>query len=269
MPGRGDELPVHALALRETEIDPDHLAAYSRVCGFAVSGALPATYLHVLAFPLAMALMTERSFPFALLGLVHVANRIECLAPLSIVDRPDLRVWAQDLRPHRRGRQFDLVADAEIDGQVVWRGRSTYLRPGGGSDEPEEEAAPGEEAETAAEADADGPAAVWHVPDDIGRRYAAVSGDRNPIHLHALTARPFGFRGAIAHGMWSKARCLAAFEGRLPDRHVVEVEFRSPLVVPAEPRFRSGARQAGWDFALAPADQSRGAHLRGSLSWNA
>ena len=44
---------------------------------------------------------------------------------------------------------------------------------------------------------------------DLGRQYAAVSGDRNPIHLFDLTAMPLGFRHHIAHGMWSKARCLA------------------------------------------------------------
>ena len=47
---------------------------------------------------------------------------------------------------------------------------------------------------------------------DLGRRYAAISGDYNPIHLGALSAKLFGFKQAIAHGMWSKARCLAALD---------------------------------------------------------
>ena len=36
-----------------------------------------------------------------------------------------------------------------------------------------------------------------------------MSGDVNPIHLHALTARAMGFPRAIAHGMWTYARTLA------------------------------------------------------------
>ena len=76
------------------------------------------------------------------------------------------------------------------------------------------------------------PSAEWRLGGDLGRRYAAVSGDRNPIHLHALTAKPFGFPRAIAHGMWTKARCLAALEGRLPDAFSVDVRFRKPILLP-------------------------------------
>ncbi|MYQ53488.1 MULTISPECIES: MaoC/PaaZ C-terminal domain-containing protein, partial [unclassified Streptomyces] len=54
--------------------------------------------------------------------------------------------------------------------------------------------------------------AEWRLPGDLGRRYGAVSGDRNPIHLHPLTARLFGFPRHLAHGMWTVARCLAEAE---------------------------------------------------------
>jgi acyl dehydratase len=80
---------------------------------------------------------------------------------------------------------------------------------------------------------------VWHLPGDLGRRYAAVSGDRNPIHMHALTAKAFGFPRAIAHGMWSKAHCLAALEQRLPDSFGVSVDFGRPMLLPGEVAFGS------------------------------
>jgi acyl dehydratase len=53
-------------------------------------------------------------------------------------------------------------------------------------------------------------------PADIGRRYGLVSGDMNPIHLSAPSAKLFGFRQAIAHGLWTKARALAAMLPRQP-----------------------------------------------------
>ena len=87
---------------------------------------------------------------------------------------------------------------------------------------------------------------MWSVPGDIGRRYAAVSGDRNPIHLHRLTALPFGLSRPIAHGMWLKARCLAALEPSLRPPHTVDVEFKLPLFVPARVTFttrRDGAER--------------------------
>lgn len=245
--GGGDTLPEGERTLEDVEVDREHLAAYVRVCGFRLSDTLPATYPHVLAFPLAMALMTERSFPFPLLGLVHVANRIDQLRPLEADETLDLRVWAEDLRPHRRGRQLDVVAEARAGGEVAWVGRSTYLRrEGKGDGARPAQSAPAPPLETKA---------VWQVPGDIGRRYADVSGDRNPIHLHPLTARLFGFPRAIAHGMWMTARCLAGLEGELDDAYRVEVEFRKPLLIPGSAEFGFDGRS----FSL-------GQHLTGTLT---
>jgi hypothetical protein len=255
--GGGEELPAHALEVEAVEIDRDHLAAYCRVCGFGLrEAAVPPTYPHVLGFPLSMALMSERSFPFPLLGLVHIANRVEQRRPIAAGTRPSLRVWAENLRPHRRGRQLDLVTEVTVDGEVAWREASTYLRRGGRGGDGTSGAREG-----LGEPDGD-VAAVWRVPGDIGRRYGDVSGDRNPIHLHGLAARPFGFPGAIAHGMWMKARCLAALEGRLGETLEAAVDFRSPLRIPGRARLRLGARDGGFAFALESADGER-THLVG------
>ena len=251
LPGGGDQLPDLRLALSDVQIDRDHLAAYDRVCGFRVSDELPPTYPHVLAFPLSLKLMTDRSFPFSLLGLVHVANRIDQRRSLVAGERPTLRVWAQDLRAHPRGRQFDLVAEAEVDGTTPWTSRSTYLRRGG------EGSGNGAKAQTDQGPEHGELAAVWRVPGDVGRRYAAVSGDRNPIHLHPVTARLFGVRGPIAHGMWMKARCLAALEGRLPESTRAEVQFTSQLRVPSEARFVSAREDGVWSFALRGSGKER------------
>ena len=84
----------------------------------------------------------------------------------------------------------------------------------------------------------------WQLPGDLGRRYASVSGDINPIHMHALTARLFGFPSAIAHGMWTKARCLAALGPRLPDASRSRSRFKRPILLPATVTF---AERAGDD----------------------
>jgi MaoC like domain len=214
----------------------------------------------VLAFPLQLRLMTERSFPFSVLGLVHIGNRIEVLAPIPVGSRLEFSLRAEDLRPHRRGRQFDLVSEARLEERPVWRGRSTYLhRERDGSDASDSSPdPPNERTELSVSAE-------WRIPGDTGRRYAAVSGDRNPIHMHSLSAKAFGFPTAIAHGMWTKARCLAAFEGRLPDTYAVEVEFRAPLRIPAKALFLSGRREGGWEFAVESLDRER-SHLLGSIA---
>lgn len=229
-------------------IDRGHLAAYDRVCGFRLRDRLPPTFPHVYAFPLAMDLMTG-PFPFSPLGLVHIANRIEQVRPLSAGETLHVRVWAEGLRPHDRGRQFDMVAEAGVGDEVAWIGRSTYLhREKGGSSKAHEGTQP-------PPADA-----VWRLPRDIGRRYASVSGDNNPIHTHPLLAKALGQPGTIAHGMWTKARCLAALEASLPESFVVDVRFKLPLRIPGKATFSSG------DGTFAVHDARGRPHLEGAFS---
>jgi acyl dehydratase len=243
--GRGGDLPATHLARTGVTVDPTQLAGYARVCRFGLTGALPATFPYVLTFPLQVALMTDRSFPLALPGLVHVRNRITQVRPIAVPEALDLEVWAERFARHRSGATVDLVASVRSAGDEVWHSRSTYLVRGG--------TAP----EGAPEADVDVPvgevegvAARWRVPADAGRRYAKVSGDVNPIHLSGLSAKAFGFKRAIAHGMWVKARALAALEGRLPDALTVDVGFRKPLFLPSTVVLSTAARDGGWDLAV-------------------
>jgi hypothetical protein len=252
---RPDTLPERELRRDGIAVDRERLAAYDRVCGFQFGDTLPATYPHVLAFPLAMQLMAGGDFPFGVLGLVHVANTIEQMRPLDAGEPLGLRVWAERLADHPRGRTVDIVAEGEIDGVRVWRDRSRYLHreSGGGRKNGKERAEPPE------------PVAEWDVPGDIGRRYAAVSGDRNPIHLHGLAAKLLGQQAAIAHGMWTKARCLAALQGHLPAAFTVDVAFKLPVLLPAQVAFASWSEGDVRRFALHDARSGK-QHLDGRLS---
>jgi acyl dehydratase len=253
---RPAELPDRTLERTGVTVDRDALAAYDRVCGFRLADTLPATYPHVLAFPLAMELMAAGDFPFGVLGLVHVANAIEQLRPLDAGEPLDLRVWAENLAQHPRGRTVDLVAEGSVDGEVAWRDRSTYLhRESGGAGGKKDRR----------EAEPPRAQAEWTVAGDTGRRYAAVSGDRNPIHLYGVPARLLGQKGAIAHGMWSKARCVAALEGHLPEAFMVEVSFKLPLRLPAKVAFSSSQEGAERRFALHDARSGK-PHLEGALT---
>ena len=216
-------------------VEVPSLAAYARVCRLPLSGTLPLTYPHLLAFPLQMVLMAREGFPLPLLGAVHVENRIDVTRPIAVEEPLDLDVWARDLRPHRRGTQVDLVSEVSTRGELVWRGVSTYLARGTehpdapGSRQPSTRALAGVRS---------GP--QWRLRDDTGRAYAAVSGDWNPIHLHALTARPLGFPSAIAHGMFTYARVVGALAPRLPQEGLTSrVWFRKPVRLPSTVRLRT------------------------------
>jgi acyl dehydratase len=259
--GGGEEIPDLALSLAHVRADPARVASYRRVCAFPPGSELPATYPHVLAFPLHLALMADGDFPFAPVGLVHLANHIAQQRPIMLAERFDLRVWATPLEAHPRGRTFSLVTEARVADELVWRELSTMLHREAPTDAPAGDGAGagGEHAGGHAEHEP-GPApepaqapeplsaaaavrAEWRLPGDLGRRYAAVSGDRNPIHLHALGARALGFPRAIIHGMWTKARCLAALQesaGGPPAAPLsVEVRFRRPIPLPSSVGFES------------------------------
>ncbi|GAA1196268.1 MaoC/PaaZ C-terminal domain-containing protein [Prauserella alba] len=251
----GDTLPDLEFVRTGVVADRDELAAYNQVCGFRLSDELPITYPHIQAFGMQMALMAEPSFPFPLLGMVHVGNRITQHRPVRLDEAVTLRVRVADLRPHEKGKQFDVISEALAGDELVWSDVSTYLRRGGGS------GSSGGGQQLAAPT----PGAVWRVPGDIGRRYAEVSGDRNPIHLHPLTAKAFGFPSAIAHGMWTKARALAAFEGRLPEAYTVDVKFKLPVLLPAKVAFTAWRTDDGNAFEVWNARKPK-PHLTGTIT---
>ncbi|HEX3735769.1 MAG TPA: MaoC/PaaZ C-terminal domain-containing protein [Solirubrobacterales bacterium] len=247
VPGGGGEIPDLDLKLEGASADPAAVAAYAKVCGFPLHDHLPPTYPHVLAFPLQMAVMADGGFPFGAVGLVHVENRIEQRRRIGIGEELTIRVRPTKLAPHPKGRTFSLRTEVTAGDQVVWESASTMLRRGKGD---ENAVVPAMREETRSDAGAE-----WRLGGDLGRRYAAVSGDRNPIHLYALTAKPLGFPAAIAHGMWAKARCLAALDSCLPDTFAVDVRFRKPILLPARVEFASAV--TGEEIAFAVRDAKR------------
>jgi acyl dehydratase len=242
----GGNLPDLRLTRHAVEIDREHVAAYGAVCGFAPNETLPLTYPHMLAFPLHMGIMTDSSFPVPAIGTVHLRNSITQHRPIAPSEVLDVTATARNLRGHAKGKVFDLVTTVTSTDTVVWESASTYLRVGKGdaaaaADEAPLEVVPSNGVE-------------WRLPGNLGRRYAAVSGDHNPIHLYPLTAKAFGFPRQIAHGMWSKARCVATIANRLPDAVTVEVAFKKPILLPGTVAFGSrvvdDGPHRGIDFSL-------------------
>jgi acyl dehydratase len=227
----GSSLPEVVAERRGVRVEPNAVADYAHLCGFGLGAHPPMTWPHLLGFPLQTAVMSRRDFPVPMVGLVHVENRITWTRPLDYGESLDVTVHAADLRPHRRGRLVDLVAEVSSGGATVWRGVSTYLARGGGGDDHAEADSPPDVSDLAGRA-----VVQMHFGEDAGRRYASVSGDVNPIHMHALSARALGFDRAIAHGMFSYARVLASLGARMPAAGSSTVWFRKPVKLPSTTR---------------------------------
>ncbi|MBM4588831.1 dehydratase [Rhodococcus hoagii] len=236
-------LPKETLALSGLRVDPDNLAAYAKVCGLRFGDTLPITYPFTLVFPTVMRLLTSREFPFPAIGSVHTDNTIEQLRPISVSEPLDLRVHAENLRPHAKGTQVDLVSEVSVGRELVWRQVSTFLKmhptgaPKEAKAEHQDEVPPR-------------PTRTLRVDQKIISRYAAVSGDRNPIHVTSLGAKAFGFPSTIAHGMWSAAAALQPLEGRVADAVTYTVRFGKPIVLPATVNLYADQTAEGWDLSL-------------------
>ena len=261
--GHGDQADLDGLAFASppVTITRQHVAAYARVCGFPTKDTVPITYPHVLGFPMHLQAMADPAFPFPAIGGVHLTNTITTHRAIGVGETVEVTVRPENLQPHAKGRTIDFVTEVSADGDTVWEGRSTYLhrgpRPGGGSSD-----APA--GPVFDEMPASG--ITWRLPGDLGRQYAAVSGDRNPIHLYPLTAKALGFERQIAHGMWSAARCVAALENRLPDAVTVEVALKKPIFLPGNVVF--GSRQTDTGFAFSLTSPKSGApHVLGRTVW--
>lgn len=232
----------------ERAIDPAHVAAYSRVCGFPRKDTVPLTYPHLLAFDLQMQIMGSPQFPWPAIGTVHLENSITSHRPIGVSEVLGATTSVRAPREHPKGVLLDFVTTISSGEQVVWESTSTYLRRGAGTDG----AVAGRELPPPPPG-----TVVWDLPGDLGRRYAAVSGDLNPIHLYPLTARALGFRRQIAHGMWTKARCVAAIENRMADSVRVDVAFKRPVFLPGRVAFGLDGDRTDWRFSLTdPADGS-------------
>lgn len=223
--------PIGDLRVRHVVQDTQKMRAYLELCGFPDSTYAPATWLHVQTFPLQARIMSGDDWPFPALGTVHTVNEMRLFRPVSVYETLDIHVRASHLNPHQKGASFDLVSIIRVGGEPVWSGRSTYLVPG--------HELPGMPVEIIREhLPETEPSETWNLERDLGRRYARVSGDYNPIHLSAATAKVFGFPRPIVHGMWTHARALAALGDDVPEAFEVRAQFTKPVSLPSTVEFR-------------------------------
>ncbi|MGH8462308.1 MAG: MaoC family dehydratase [Stenotrophobium sp.] len=256
-PGAQIEIPRLSVRIDNFRANPAQLAGYNKVCGFADAGTLPITFPQVMATGLQMYLMIQPQFPLPLLGLVHLRNSIVQTRPLRADESFTVDVSLGEARSVRSGLEFDVVTEYLAEETVVYRALMTVLHriagPRGGKSKPEPLDAELVEYRN------------FDVPADIGRRYAMVGKDFNPIHLTAASARLFGFKRAIAHGMWSLARCAALLqEGRSTSPCELQVQFKQPLFLPGKValKFRDTGGQTQFTLLARASDK---VHLAGSL----
>lgn len=234
-------LPQVEYVVDSFKLDQKHLKSYNDICGFKNNGYIPAIYLSVLSQSLQMHMMTSEAFPFPILGLVHIRNQVKQYRKVGVNESLTLSCKFGALEPHDKGMQFDFITTVKVGHDVVVESLTTYLTRSKGSAKPAAKAK--EEAPTNLVTQGE-----WKISENTGRRYARISGDFNLIHLHAITAKAFGFKQAIAHGMWSKAKALANLQ--LPEAYEADVWFKLPMYLPSQVEFSTAASGSKTNFLI-------------------
>jgi hypothetical protein len=255
------KLPTTSITLSDICADAKKVAKYAEVCGFKQNNnQLPMTFPHLLAFPLHLELMLLRDFPFAVMGLVHVRNEITQHRAINILEKMDVTCFFSDIRKTDKGYDIDIKSEVHISGELAWESISTNLVR--------------QKTDLPSAAKSSAPSTLpehpykefWHLSSDLGRRYALVSGDSNPIHLFSLSAKLFGFKGHIAHGMWSKARIVAALYNKLDSEACkVVVDFKLPVFLPSSIQLNYDMQTNAIEFDLRDKSGIK-PHLKGSIA---
>lgn len=238
-------LPAVALRVGGVRVERERLTDYQHLLGHRADDVAPPGLIHVLTFPLSLAIMVRPDFPLPAVGMVHLSSHISQIRDLYVDEELEITAWAEQAREHRRGISVDLVAVVRDErGEPVWRGVATYLAKG---------AAPGrvlgmQPAATSRQPTSPLPAqptAQWSVSAADIHTYAQVSQDRNPIHTSKLAAKVFGFPRVIAHGMYTAARAFASSgaHGTLD----WQMWFSKPLLIPGKPLFAQVTGLTGSD----------------------
>ena len=238
----GDEVPRLEAGLRGVRFLPEQLSRYGKIVEAPESECMPLVAPHILAAPVHLYLLTRPASPLQAMGLIHVRNSVNILKPVPKGEALDIHVAIGDTTWVHKGLELDVRTEVHAGGELVWEESSVvYSRQSGASDIPRKEKSEdipewGEEGEQ------------WSLGAGLGRKYASVSGDWNPIHLYGWTAKLFGFSKPIIHGMWSFARCMSLFPvapGKL------SVEFKRPVSLPGRPRLaRTFSSDGETRFAL-------------------
>ncbi len=256
--GASSTVPAISASLARLEVNAAKLRRYNQVCGFTDDiEVLPATYPHIAAFSLHMEMLLHKAFPFSPMGIVHTRNRIEQRRPIALGEPLSLKASIHASREVAAGLEVDILTEAQAAGETVWSDLTTVLKRGKGKASGAKKRSPLPDFEHSQN---------WEVASNLGRRYARVSGDYNPIHLFPASARLLGFKRHLAHGMWSKARCLAALQPLLnAEAFAIDVDFKTPLFLPASVTLMHTATDREIQFSLRNAQGNR-PHLIGTLT---
>ena len=206
----------------DVNIDQKQLGQYVELIGFQSNQ--PMTFLYVLAQRAQAALMLNNQFPFPMLGLVHLENRIIIKNHIDY-NSPFKLITSVNIPFKETGSIIPVleVSYFQHDKKVATC-ESTYLIRRKNKDQKKKAKTEVSLPQPTA------PCMEWRVPSKLAKQYAKVSGDTNPIHTSTLMAKLFGFKQPILHGWCAASKVIQQLSSKYgAQAQQIEVQFKNPI----------------------------------------
>ena len=211
-------------------IDVDNLEAYKEYFNF--KSQLPVTYIYIVAQRALLHLMLHKEFTIAVPGIVHISNEVQLTAQFNIDEKIEIKASI-----HVPVKEGSLFPKAEIifyqKGVEVARNISNYIAK---RKSPKKSSKRKENVSTFG---LDSFREEWVIEKSIGKSYAQLSQDKNPIHTSKLFAKMIGFKRPIAHGWYSVNRVVSVAEKENNCTFKsIRVAFNKPIYLPSKVQFQ-------------------------------
>lgn len=253
----GAAFPSIKYVLESVQADPSKLHAYNTLFGYT-GDIVPSTYWHTRFFPIRILLAADKKFPFPLPGMVHLTDTITQYEPIKASDTLRMECYLGKCMRHEKGTAFETITQLFLHDKLVWEENTVNLRIGKTQLGEEEYSAyefPLVESTKETE---------LTIPRSMGKKYAHISGDFNPIHVSVLGAKIFGFKTSLMHGWYSLNKLLAPHQPLMDEKHTLFVAFKKPLFLPGNVVLKESATKDGFQFEVT--DKKEGyPNLKGTI----
>jgi hypothetical protein len=241
-------------------IKPDlkKLQAFKQMFGYK-STFVPSTYWHTRFFGVRILLASDKTFPFPLPGMVHLTDTIKQYENILPTDNLRMECSLGDYLVHEKGTAFETTTKLYRGNELVWEENTVNLHIG-------KTKFANKEYNTYEFPELIQPKAEQLlIPANTGRKYAKISGDFNPIHIHPLGAKLFGFKKSLMHGWYGLNKILSQNQDMMTKPHELFVAFKKPLFLPGDVILKQSQTGEGIQFEIA--DRKEGyPNLKGKLN---
>ena len=259
-------IPELSLKVSGFKINRKQLSNYLNAFEYENMKGLPAPFLYLATQSIQLYMLTLPEFPLSPAGLVHLGVRFEQRKELPPEWQGDVVMSITNQRHSKKGLVLDIESRFENNtGTVHFIIVSSYLARA--VKVRNDDALPklvsfdeklfngGHSFDTS-----------FSVGQNEGRRYARLSGDFNPIHLYGWSAKLFGFKMPIIHGLYMISKVYSElyrqhkalpFEGFF--------QFKSPLYLPGKADLRLKKNNDHWVVLVNSPDND---HLYGHVVFN-